>query len=59
MIEIKEVKNNPLYKLQVKRDTLRTVLLVMEKYNIVVPIISIIITIGLLVFYFVYRKNRI
>lgn len=32
-----EVKNNPLYKLQVKRDTLRTVLLVMEKYNIVVP----------------------
>ena len=29
------------------------------KYNIVVPIISIIITIGLLVFYFVYRKNRI
>lgn len=32
-----EVKNNPLYKLQVKRDTLRTVLLAMEKYNIVVP----------------------
>lgn len=32
-----EVKNNPLYKLQVKRDTLRTVLLNMEKHNIEVP----------------------
>ena len=32
-----EVKNNPLYKLQVKRDTLRTILLVMEKHNIEVP----------------------
>ena len=34
---LREVKNNPLYKLQVKRDTLRTVLLVMEKHNIEVP----------------------
>ncbi|MEE0865232.1 MAG: mechanosensitive ion channel family protein [Clostridia bacterium] len=32
-----EVKNNPLYKLQVKRDTLRTILLVIEKHNIEVP----------------------
>lgn len=32
-----EVKNNPLYKLQVKRDTLRTILLVIENHNIEVP----------------------
>lgn len=32
-----EVKNNPLYKLQVKRDALRTVLLNMEKHKIAVP----------------------
>lgn len=32
-----EVKSNPLYKLQVKRDTLRSILLVMKKNNIEVP----------------------